>query len=83
MLTISAGVLFWNQVSLDLQDNDQEKIWLFSDPIIVFVVLQIEEEFRSVAASFGIDYDAMCVTDNTNCDGEPWINYHNDYVHNF
>ena len=39
--------------------------------VIVFVVLQIEDEFRNVAASFGIEYDAMCVTDNTNCDGEP------------
>ena len=50
-------------------DSFQNRIFLSF--VIVFVVLQIEEEFRSVAASFGIDYDAMCVTDNTNCDGEP------------
>jgi len=28
---------------------------------------ETEAEFRSVASSLGVDYDAMCVTDNTDC----------------
>jgi hypothetical protein len=32
---------------------------------------EIEAEFRRVAENLGVDYDAMCLTDNTNCDGEP------------
>ncbi|XP_023348717.1 violaxanthin de-epoxidase, chloroplastic [Eurytemora carolleeae] len=32
---------------------------------------EIEEEFRRVAASLGVDYDAMCVTDNTLCEENP------------
>ncbi len=28
---------------------------------------QAEAAFRAVAAKFGLDYDAMCVSDNTAC----------------
>ena len=27
----------------------------------------VENRFRELAAQYGLDYDAMCVKDNTNC----------------
>ena len=33
---------------------------------------EIDQELRSAAEKFGIDYDAMCISDNTSC--EPQVN---------
>ena len=29
---------------------------------------EIDQELRSAAEKFGIDYDAMCISDNTSCE---------------
>ena len=29
---------------------------------------EIDQELRSAAENFGIDYDAMCISDNTSCE---------------
>ena len=32
---------------------------------------ETEERFRAVAAQHGVDYDAMCLSDNTDCPDNP------------
>ena len=33
---------------------------------------ETEQVFREVATKHGVDYDAMCVSDNTQCPDNPW-----------
>ncbi len=37
----------------------------------IFILNQSEAAFREQATKFGIDYDGMCVTDNTACVADP------------
>ena len=37
----------------------------------IFILTQSEAAFREQATKFGIDYDGMCVTDNTACVANP------------
>jgi len=70
----------WHIVSLP-EENFMFVIWCGENPALnyngAFVVSrtrtqenmseETEAEFRRIAEKFGIDYDAMCLTDNTSC----------------
>ena len=53
-----------------------EKIFLFFTGAFVVsrnqnlnnLTEEIDQELRSAAEKFGIDYDAMCISDNTSCE---------------
>ena len=44
---------------------------LSRDKTLAGIRPETEAEFRSVARSHGVDYDDMCVSDNTNCPDNP------------